>query len=205
MASWSPRRGGTAVAWLILISRSSAWVSYSTSTTCRDGLTTLLFDPCGRGSAHDCENVGIVPATTAHCSTTEADGLVVRRRRMMIALLPSIAMASFVPSTAGAKCQPSEALLDARMQLDLAVQASQAWDDAAEIANDPLLDEDNLLRALGSCQNQNTSRDRVTATVLESVRKMRDIVAKQGKTTEDAMTFMKYGTSARTAVDSYLE
>ena len=100
LASWSPRRGGTAVAWLILISHSSAWVSYSTSTTCRDGLTTLLFDPCGRGSAHDCENVGIVPATTAHCSTTEADGLVVRRRRMMIALLPSIAMASFVPSTA---------------------------------------------------------------------------------------------------------
>eukprot|EP00581_Thalassiosira_minuscula_P007458 CAMPEP_0183710290 /NCGR_PEP_ID=MMETSP0737-20130205/6060_1 /TAXON_ID=385413 /ORGANISM="Thalassiosira miniscula, Strain CCMP1093" /LENGTH=230 /DNA_ID=CAMNT_0025938525 /DNA_START=238 /DNA_END=930 /DNA_ORIENTATION=+ len=128
-------------------------------------------------------------------------GTVVDRRRL-IALLPPIAVASFVP-TAVANCKPNAALLDARMQLDLAVQASQAWDDAAEIANDPLLDEDNLLRALESCQDP--SRDRVTATVLESVRKMRDIVAKEGKTTEDAMTFMKFGTSARTAVDSYLE
>jgi hypothetical protein len=141
------------------------------------------------------------------CITEEADGRTHRNvRRRLMALLPSIAImaTSFAPMAATAEnCQPSQALLDARMQLDLAVQASQSWDDAEEIANDPLLDEDNLLRALGSCQS--ASRDLVTATVLESVRKMRDIVTKQGKTTEDAMTFMKYGTSARTAVDSYLE
>jgi hypothetical protein len=75
----------------------------------------------------------------------------------MIALLPSlIAMTSCIP-TVEAKCKPSNELLDARMQLDLAVQASQSWNDAEEIANDPLLDEVNLLRALRSCQDTSSS------------------------------------------------
>ena len=78
------------------------------------------------------------------------------------------------------------------MQLDLAVQASQSWIDAEEIANDTQLDEENLLSALKSCQNDTSTGDEVISKVLESVKKMRSIVAKEGKNTDDAMTFMRY-------------
>ena len=189
MALWSWRGGIVVVIWqsillLTLTSQSSAWVIYS--NRCRRSTTTLMLD----------SSFG-----------QESDGLVLGRR-LMIALLPSlIAMTSCIP-TVEAKCKPSNELLDARMQLDLAVQASQSWNDAEEIANDPLLDEVNLLRALRSCQDTSSSSssrgDQVTLTVLESVKKMRSIIAKEGKTAEEAMTFMKYGTSARTAVDSYI-
>ena len=190
--SWSWRGGIVVVIWqsillLTLTSQSSAWVIYS--NRCRRSTTTLMLD----------SSFG-----------QESDGLVLGRR-LMIALLPSsIAMTSCcIPTTVEAKCKPSNELLDARMQLDLAVQASQSWNDAEEIANDPLLDEVNLLRALRSCQDTSSSSsssrgDQVTSTVLESVKKMRSIIAKEGKTAEEAMTFMKYGTSARTAVDSYI-
>ena len=127
-------------------------------------------------------------------------------RRKLISLLTTVAIttSSLIPNTAEAKCKPSNELINARMQLDLAVQASQSWVDAEEIANDTQLDEKNLLNALKSCQNNSSRGDEVISTVLESVKKMRSIVAKEGKTTDDAMTFMKYGTSARTAVDSYM-
>ena len=127
-------------------------------------------------------------------------------RRKLISLLTTVAIttSSLIPNTAEAKCKPSNELINARMQLDLAVQASQSWVDAEEIANDTQLDEKNLLSALRSCQNTQSRGDEVISTVLESVKKMRSIVAKEGKTTDDAMTFMRYGTSARTAVDSYM-
>ena len=170
---------------IISISQTSAWVTSSSSNTChtRGGTTTLKLDPFGQ----------------------ESDDISVNRRKL-ISLLPStIAITSSLPSsTAEAKCKPSNELINTRMQLDLAVQASQSWVDAEEIANDTLLDEVNLLRALKSCQNNNSRGDEVISKVIESVKKMRDIVSKEGKTTDDAMTFMRYGTSARTAVDSYM-
>ena len=128
-------------------------------------------------------------------------------RRKLISLLPptiAITMSLSLPNKAQAKCKPSNELINARMQLDLAVQASQSWIDAEEIANDTLLDEENLLSALKSCQNDTSRGEEVISKVLESVKKMRSIVSKEGKNTDDAMTFMKYGTSARTAVDSYM-
>ena len=157
--------------------------SYSKTYHTRGGTTTLKLDPFGLES----NNI------SAH-------------RRKLISLLPTIAITSSLPNTAEAKCKPSNELINTRMQLDLAVQASQSWVDAEEIANDSLLDEDNLLNALKSCQNDTQSRgDEVISKVLESVKKMRSIVAKEGKNTDDAMTFMRYGTSARTAVDSYMD
>ena len=159
----------------VLTSSTSAWVSYSNNCHTRGGTTTLKSDPYGQ----------------------ESDDTIVNRRRLMISLLPSIAIitSSSIPK-AEAKCKPSNELINARMQLDLAVQASQSWVDAEEIANDTQLDEENLLSALKSCQNNTSRGEEVISTVLKSVKKMRSIVAKRGKTTDDAMTFMRYGTSA---------
>lgn len=168
---------------MLTLQTSSAWMgSYSKTYHTRGGTTTLKLDPFGLES----NNI------SAH-------------RRRLISLLPTIVItSSLLPNTAEAKCKPSNELINTRMQLDLAVQASQSWVDAKEIANDTQLDEENLLRALKSCQNDTSKGDEVISTVLESVKKMRSIVAKEKKTTDDAMTFMRYGTSARTAVDSYL-
>jgi len=159
--------------------------SYSKTCQRRCGTTSLLLNPFGH---QESDNI------SAH-------------RRKLISLLPSsivITTTLSLPNIAEAKCKPSNELINARMQLDLAVQASQSWVDAEEIANDTQLDEENLLRALKSCQNDSSREDEVISTVLESVKKMRSIVAKEGKNTDDAMTFMRYGTSARAAVDSYM-
>ena len=69
--------------------------------------------------------------------------------RKLISLLTTVAIttSSLIPNTAEAKCKPSNELINARMQLDLAVQASQSWVDAEEIANDTQLDEKNLISA----------------------------------------------------------
>ena len=184
MVSSSWRREIVILQILMLTSQtSSAWMgSYSKTCQRRGGTTSLLLNPFGHQESN---NISV-------------------NRRKLISLLPTIAITTTLPNTAEAKCKPSNELINARMQLDLAVQASQSWVDAEEIANDALLDEKNLLSALKSCNNNTSRGDEVISKVLESVKKMRSIVAKEGKNTDDAMTFMKYGTSARTAVDSYL-
>jgi len=164
---------------------------YSKTCQRRGGTTSLLLNPFGR---------------------QESDDISLSNRRKLISLLPSSIVItttlSILPNNiAEAKCKPSNELINTRMQLDLAVQASQSWVDAEEIANDTQLDEENLLRALKSCNNntsQSSGGDEIILKVLESVKKMRSIVAKEGKNTDDAMTFMRYGTSARAAVDSYM-
>mmetsp|Transcript_45006 Transcript_45006/g.66250 ORF Transcript_45006/g.66250 Transcript_45006/m.66250 type:complete len:261 (+) Transcript_45006:99-881(+) len=109
------------------------------------------------------------------------------------------------------KACPQSQLLDARSQLDLAVQASsvQAWTDAALIANDSALDETNLLAAFEACtQKQEKSTPAIVTSpkvVLDAVRDLRAQLGKNKLTTEDAMAVMKYGTIGRVTLDAYLE
>lgn len=150
-----------------------------------------------------------LPAADRGAAAPDGDGddaAPSHRRRLLARLLPlagAVPPPLLLPTPASAaKCRPSRALVDARARLDLAVQASQSWDDAVEIANDPLLDESSIVGAFGAgCEGK--SRDEVRETVVVSVGKMRDLLEKKDKTTEDAITFMNIGTGARTAVDAY--
>ena len=103
-------------------------------------------------------------------------------------------------------CTPSLKLLDARTQLDLAVQASsvQAWADAAELVQDSSLDEQSLRLLFDTCENEtNNQRQQLQASVLEAIRNMRELLSSKLLSTEDAMAVMKYGTNARVALDDY--
>mmetsp|Transcript_6515 Transcript_6515/g.14287 ORF Transcript_6515/g.14287 Transcript_6515/m.14287 type:complete len:204 (-) Transcript_6515:172-783(-) len=103
-------------------------------------------------------------------------------------------------------------LSDTRSQIDMAVQASsvQAWSSAAEIVNDPLLDASSLSMLLDSCSSVggtgSNSREQRAADILQAIASMRDSLNGQEKvTTEDAMAIMKYGTSARSNLDTLFE
>lgn len=94
-----------------------------------------------------------------------------------------------------------ERLSDTRDQIDMAVQASsvQAFSSALELVNDPLLDPISLRSVLCS------TRDATFVT--ESIESMRTILGKTNGgalATEDAMAVMKYGTTARSTIDSML-
>uniref|UniRef100_A0A7S4K4U9 Uncharacterized protein n=1 Tax=Odontella aurita TaxID=265563 RepID=A0A7S4K4U9_9STRA len=111
---------------------------------------------------------------------------------------------------AAPSCRPPHELLDARAQLDLAVQASsvQAWSDAADVAGDPLLDGSSLTSFFDSCRGgddagDSLERKRLRMDALKAVRRLREELSRTGLTTEEAMAVMKYGTGARVAIDSY--
>jgi len=125
------------------------------------------------------------------------------------------AMASLPPLKKTLSSSSCSALEDARSQLDLAVQASsvQAFQDAAELSNDVLLDQDTLEQAFESCgsgsgiqsgvDESSSSLDRTTS--LQAIIEFRQQLNKPSKlSTEEAMASMKYGTSARAAMDGFL-
>jgi len=131
-------------------------------------------------------------------------------RRTLIKSLLAVTVAS-VPTPASSRTgrRPCRSLEDARTQLDLAVQASsvQALQDAKELINDSSLDESSLIRAFELCPNPNapkmTPNNRETATV--SVQKFRTLLNQStALQTEDTMAAMRFGTSARVAVDAQL-
>eukprot|EP00536_Pseudo-nitzschia_multiseries_P009537 jgi/Psemu1/288530/fgenesh1_pg.269_\ len=115
-------------------------------------------------------------------------------------------------------CRPSksqlEKLSDTRAQIDMAVQASsvQAFQSAAELASDPLLDESlfkELLRSV-SCENnpslsKQLEENGVFLDILKSVANMQKTLngsSTSKLTTEDAMAVMRYGTNARSTIDT---
>jgi hypothetical protein len=117
-----------------------------------------------------------------------------------------------VAEAADTTCNPPSSVLDARSQLDLAVQASsvQAWSDAAEIVQDESLDERNLVDAFqngGYCNKEGGEmlQAQLETSILDAISSMKQLLASSNKkmSTEDAMAVMKYGTSARVAIDSY--
>ena len=112
--------------------------------------------------------------------------------------------------------QQREKLSEARAQIDMAVQASsvQAFQSATELVNDPLLDASSLNILLGniSCEN-NPSLSRllgengVISDLLQSIANMQKQLNSSNNsssklTTEDAMAVMRYGTNARSTLDS---
>mmetsp|Transcript_6275 Transcript_6275/g.8870 ORF Transcript_6275/g.8870 Transcript_6275/m.8870 type:complete len:220 (+) Transcript_6275:21-680(+) len=124
---------------------------------------------------------------------------------MMMVIVPDKAVAS----SSSSSCSTLE---DARSQLDLAVQASsvQAFQDAAEILNDGILDRESLEKAFDSCGGGTDSRDsndnsnrNISLAAVTDFRKQLNQPTKLS--TEDAMASMKYGTSARLAMDTFLE
>jgi len=113
------------------------------------------------------------------------------------------------PSVAAAEplCKPTEKLSDARAQIDMAVQASsvQAFSSAAELANDPLLDASSLEALVGeSCRSGGSGGDLVSE-ILRSVESLRSTLNRPtALTTEDVKDVMRYGTTARSGIDSLL-
>ena len=106
----------------------------------------------------------------------------------------------------GSGCS-STLLLDARTQLDLAVQASsvQAWPEAAEVADDPLLKTERLRAALDACSDSSAYKEEVTGRVEELTALLHTLGAKtSGAANEEAMRAMRLGTSARSAFDALL-
>ena len=90
----------------------------------------------------------------------------------------------------------------------MAVQASsvQAFSSAAEIVNYPLLEQSSLdVLLVESCggKNRDDGSGGVVSEILLSVEKMRTTLNSQDRlTTEDAMAVMRYGTTARSGIDS---
>ena len=138
---------------------------------------------------------------------------------------PGAAMAASKPLSPK-PLSPQQTLEDARTQLDLAVQASsvQAWSDAADIIRDEILDDNTLEKAFQeaviACNSSSTSSSlgpslkEYQSTCIVGIKKIRNILlssssSQQSKTsslaTEDAMAVMRYGTSARVALDLFLE
>mmetsp|Transcript_2785 Transcript_2785/g.6228 ORF Transcript_2785/g.6228 Transcript_2785/m.6228 type:complete len:212 (+) Transcript_2785:223-858(+) len=116
-------------------------------------------------------------------------------------------------SSSSLLCRPpseelSKRLSDTRSQIDMAVQASsvQAFSSAAEIVNYPLLEQSSLdVLLVESCggKNRDDGSGGVVSEILLSVEKMRTTLNSQDRlTTEDAMAVMRYGTTARSGIDS---
>mmetsp|Transcript_18398 Transcript_18398/g.42237 ORF Transcript_18398/g.42237 Transcript_18398/m.42237 type:complete len:204 (-) Transcript_18398:71-682(-) len=107
-----------------------------------------------------------------------------------------------------------EKLSDTRAQIDMAVQASsvQAFQSAAELTSDPLLDESSLSELLGSvaCEKNPSLSKRLGengafSEILESIANMKKTLnggSNSKLTTEDAMAVMRYGTNARSNLDT---
>lgn len=115
-------------------------------------------------------------------------------------------------------CQPPKKLLgtlsETRSQIDLAVQACsvQAFSSAAEIVNDKLLDSSSLNVLFDSCNNPSFTQQQqesggvvISDILLQSIERMRtklNSTSGSSLTTEDAMDVMRYGTTARSSMDS---
>ena len=164
------------------------------------------------------------PATAAAptCSNTHSQ----RRRNFLSSV--AVLLASTAPPTVAADASPSNSdsdsessslcrpptkkllktLSDTRSQIDMAVQASsvQAFDSAAEFVNDKLLDSSSLgVLFADSCNNNNQqpSGGDVVPVILQSIERMRSkLNSGSSLTTEDAMDVMRYGTTARSSMDS---
>lgn len=104
------------------------------------------------------------------------------------------------------------------------MQASsvQAWEDALEVVDDPLLDRDTLGAALDACSEQSRSSSNLRsdlgaiseqaagkADIVERVdaltRLLRVLGARGSAGAEEAMSAMNYGTAARAALDAFLQ
>ncbi len=139
-----------------------------------------------------------------------------------------------VPTTAPSGCVP-ERLRAARSQLDLSVQASsvQAWAEAAEMAEDEALEPRALQAALDACANERTACASGAVASVEELRGALRRLAARGAaggsgavvggavvggavvggaagssgapSADEAMRAMRYGTSARSALDEYLK
>jgi hypothetical protein len=114
----------------------------------------------------------------------------------------------------------SQKLSDTRAQIDMAVQASsvQAFSAATEIANDALLDSSALKTLILelSCKNKSNSQQDLfgdsgdndssgvsISEILQSVENMRSTLNSPNTlTTEDVKDVMRYGTTARSGIDS---
>jgi hypothetical protein len=142
---------------------------------------------------------------TNHCSSRRSFllGMVCGSNGAILGLrkAPSVAAAAAEPL-----CKPTEKLSDARAQIDMAVQASsvQAFSSAAELANDPLLDASSLEALVGeSCRS--AGGDDVVSEILRSVDSLRSTLNRPtALTTEDVKDVMRYGTTARSGIDSLL-
>lgn len=132
----------------------------------------------------------------------------------MVSLVIPISSAFLVPSSSSATdvsskaCIMSKNLLEARSQIDLAVQASsvQAWSDASDAVSDKVLDVSSLTSYFDLCNltSQNGSeKKQLREDALTAVANLREELSKSDLSTENAMAVMKYGTSARIAIDSY--
>jgi hypothetical protein len=110
-------------------------------------------------------------------------------------------------SAAEPRGSPSR-LVAAREQLDLAVQASsvQAWTEASQLANDPLLSDNALLPMLDTCTDAPATKQEV----LSQVAGMRDRFAVLNTpggpvSNDDAMRAMSDGTMARASLETFMK
>ena len=91
------------------------------------------------------------------------------------------------------------------------VQASsvQAWSEAAAMATDPMLDAPQLQAALDACAATAPPRPEERRAVLAGVSELRGLLRELGErggaSNAEAMRAMSCGTSARLALDSYLD
>lgn len=153
-----------------------------------------------------------------------------RRHFLRIAGLSMCSLSSMTPiDAASAKVKtlsPQQSLVETRDRLDLVVQASsvQAWTEATEIASDELLNIEVLTKAFDRVTSESTTTaansggggdgaevavavrlNEYRDTCIAGVGDLREALSRsKPMTTESAMDVMRFGTSSRVAMDSFL-
>jgi predicted nicotinamide N-methyase len=102
----------------------------------------------------------------------------------------------------------ADSLLASRDLLDLAVQAAsvQAWAEAAEVIEEPLLNPMALRARLDACSGPPAARTEVVGRVEALAALLRDLGAREeGAANQEVMRAMNYGTTARGALDEFMK